>query len=61
MVRSIKDERADRLAREQRRRGKHIDRAAIDAILASIVALPILDPRPPEELIGYDEIGLPRP
>jgi hypothetical protein len=61
MVRSIKDERADRLAREQRRRGKHIDRGAIDAILAGIAALPVLDPRPPEELIGYDDIGLPRP
>jgi antitoxin VapB len=23
-------------------------------------ALPVLDPRPPDELVGYDEVGLPR-
>ena len=51
----------DRLEREQRRRGKHIDRARIDAIVASIADLPVVDARSPEELIGYDDLGLPRP
>jgi antitoxin VapB len=48
-----------RLEREQRRRGKHIDRAKIDAIVASIAALPVVDDRSPEDLIGYDDVGLP--
>jgi len=49
----------DRLEREQRRRGKHIDRAKIDAIVAGIAALPVVDARSPDELIGYDDVGLP--
>ena len=50
----------ERLAREQRRRGKRLDRAKLDAIVASIAALPVVDDRSPDELIGYDEFGLPR-
>jgi antitoxin VapB len=49
----------DRLEREQRRRGKAIDRARIDEIVAQLAALPVVDPRSPEELIGYDDHGLP--
>jgi antitoxin VapB len=49
----------DRLEREQRRRGKAIDRATIDKIVAQLAALPVVDDRPPDELIGYDERGLP--
>jgi hypothetical protein len=41
------------------RRGNQIDRARIDAIVASIAALPVVDARSPEELIGYDDLGLP--
>jgi antitoxin VapB len=50
----------DRLEREQRRRGKTIDRARIDEIVARLAALPVVDDRSPDELIGYDEHGLPR-
>jgi antitoxin VapB len=50
----------DRLEREQRRRGKTIDRARIDAIVERLAALPVVDDRSPDELIGYDERGLPR-
>ena len=49
----------DRLEREQRRRGKALDRTRLDAIVTSIAALPVADARSPEELIGYDEFGLP--
>ena len=49
----------DRLEREQRRRGKAIDRARIDEIVAQLAALPVVDDRSPDELIGYDEHGLP--
>jgi antitoxin VapB len=49
----------ERLEHEQRRRGKHIDRARIAEIVAGIAALPVVDDRSPDELIGYDEFGLP--
>jgi hypothetical protein len=34
--------------------------AAIEAIVARLKKLPVLDPRPADEIVGYDEIGLPR-
>jgi len=49
----------DRLEREQRRRGKTIDRTRIDQIVAQFAAIPVVDDRSPDELIGYDEHGLP--
>jgi antitoxin VapB len=56
---AVKTALRDRLEREQRRRGKHIDRAKIDTIVAGIAALPVVDARSPDELIGYDDVGLP--
>ena len=56
---SVKAALRDRVEREQRRRGKHIDRARIAEIVAGIVALPVVDGRSPDELIGYDDYGLP--
>jgi antitoxin VapB len=38
---------------------KPIDWKKLDAILAEFDALPVLDPRTPDEIIGYDEFGLP--
>ncbi len=37
----------------------HIDRAAVRRIIARTAALPVLDRRTPDEILGYDEIGLP--
>lgn len=37
---------------------KPIDWKKIDAICAEIAALPVLDPRSPDEILGYDEFGL---
>lgn len=34
--------------------------AAFDRAVAKLAALPILDPRTADEIIGYDEFGLPR-
>ncbi|MBI4905037.1 MAG: type II toxin-antitoxin system VapB family antitoxin [Acidobacteria bacterium] len=42
------------------RRPKPIDRAKIDEICARIKALPVLDTRTDDEILGYDEFGLPR-
>lgn len=39
---------------------KPIDWKKVDAICAEIAALPVLDPRSPDEIIGYDEFGIPR-
>lgn len=50
----------ERLEREERRHGKRIDRRRIDAITARLAALPVADGRPPDELLDYDETGLPR-
>jgi antitoxin VapB len=49
----------ERLQHEQRRRGKRLDRAKISRIVADIATLPVVDNRPPDELVGYDEFGLP--
>jgi antitoxin VapB len=34
--------------------------AAIDEIVARFKTLPVLDPRTADEIVGYDEIGVPR-
>jgi hypothetical protein len=39
---------------------KPIDRKRVAAILAKMRALPVLDPRSPDEILGYDEFALPR-
>jgi antitoxin VapB len=50
------EERFERLHNERRRR---FVREEIEEILKRVDALPVLDPRSPEEIIGYDENGLP--
>jgi antitoxin VapB len=50
-------ERLDRL--EKRRRG-HSLAGQLDEIARRCAAMPILDPRSPEDIIGYDEHGVPR-
>jgi antitoxin VapB len=51
----------ERLAREKRRREADIERRrnAINAIVERFASLPVLDDRPDEEILGYDENGLP--
>ena len=60
ITRAVQGAIRERLEREERRRGKRIDRAEVDRIVARIAALPVVDDRSPDELIGYDESGLPR-
>ena len=53
---------AERLERERRKRagGKGLA-ARLDALAKECAALPVLDPRSPDELVGYDDVdGLPR-
>jgi antitoxin VapB len=50
----------ERLKRERLKRGKNPDLTArLDEIVRRFSALPVLDPRTPEEILGYDENGLP--
>jgi antitoxin VapB len=50
---------AERLARERARRGELSPRAqAMLEIARHCAALPDLDPRTPDEIIGYDENGM---
>ena len=50
-------ERLDRL--EKRRRGRSLA-DQLDEIARRCAAMPILDPRSPEDIIGYDQHGVPR-
>ena len=50
----------ERLRKEQLKRGeKPFDRAAIEAMIKLFGALPVFDHRPADEILGYDENGLP--
>ena len=50
----------ERLQRERKRAGSPRLRDEIRAIAQRCAALPVLDPRSPEEILGYDSHGLPR-
>ena len=49
----------ERLAREERRRRADSIGERLERWTAEIAELPVLDPRTPDEIIGYDEHGLP--
>ncbi len=50
----------DRLEREQRRRGKKIDWKLLREKQDEVAQLPVVDRRNADELLDYDEWGLPR-
>jgi antitoxin VapB len=39
--------------------GRAVNRAKVDALCAKIQALPVLDSRTPDEILGYDDLGIP--
>jgi antitoxin VapB len=50
---------AERLARERLRRGETTQLAdQLDQLGRECAALPDLDPRSPDEIVGYDDTGL---
>ena len=49
----------ERLERESHRPRRSID-AEVRRIQERVARLPTLDPRPADEILGYDEHGLPR-
>jgi antitoxin VapB len=50
---------SERLARERSRRGAGL-RGRLKQLAADVSRMPIADARSPEELVGYDDVGLPR-
>jgi antitoxin VapB len=50
----------ERLAREEARRRGPTLRRELETIRKRCASLPVLDSRSPDELLGYDEHGLPR-
>lgn len=50
----------DRLARLRRERTRRRLADELDEIALHCSRLPVLDPRTPEEILGYDDHGLPR-
>lgn len=55
-VRRALEERLDRIQRERSGRGLADD---LDEIALTCAALPVLDPRSADEILGYDEDGVP--
>lgn len=50
----------ERLERLENRRRGHSLADRLDEIARRCAAIPVLDPRSPEDIIGYDEHGIPR-
>lgn len=61
MTQAIKTAVQERLQRARRRREDEVERRrrAIDEITQRVVKLPVLDERFEDEILGYDERGLP--
>ncbi len=60
LTEAIRTSLAERLARERLKRGKPASvMDEIDEIVRRFDALPVLDPRSADEILGYDENGLP--
>jgi len=57
---AIKKSLEERLERLKRKHQSHRLMTQLEEILQRVDRLPILDSRTPDEIIGYDEHGLPR-
>jgi antitoxin VapB len=42
-----------------RKTGRPVNRARVDALCARIARLPVLDARSADEILGYDDLGIP--
>jgi len=58
--RTLSDAAISALEDKLRRTGGPIDRARVDALCARIAVLPVIDSRTSEEILGYDDFGVPR-
>ncbi len=61
LTKAVRNALAERLARERRKRGAGQGLAQrLDEIARHCASLPDFDTRSPEQIIGYDEHGVPR-
>ena len=61
LTEAVRKSLAERLEREQRKRGQTKGLAErLDELAKECAALPDYDTRSPDEIIGYDEYGVPR-
>jgi antitoxin VapB len=60
LTKAIQKSLEERLERLKSRRRNRLIENQIDEILARVDQLPILDSRTPDEILNYDENGLPR-
>jgi len=60
LTKAIQRSLEERLERLRSRRRSRVLESQIDEILARVDQLPILDTRTPDEILDYDENGLPR-
>ena len=61
LTEAVRTSLAERLERERRKRGRQRPLAEeLDEIALRCATLPDIDPRTPEEIVGYDAHGLPR-
>lgn len=57
---AVKTALRERLEHERRRRGAGIDLDRLRKAQKALAGIPIVDERSPDELLEYDEYGLPR-
>jgi antitoxin VapB len=50
----------ERLERLKQGSREHLVRSQLEEIISRVDRLPVLDSRTPDEILGYDEHGLPR-
>lgn len=60
ITQAIQTSLAERWEKLTKHRRQHVLGREIEDLLRRVDALPTLDPRSPEEIINYDENGLPR-
>jgi antitoxin VapB len=61
LTQAVRTALAERLEREQRKRGRRKGLAVrLNELAKECAALPDYDTRSPDEIIGYDEYGVPR-
>lgn len=60
LTKAIQTSLEERLERLKLRRRNRLLESQIDEILARVDQIPILDSRTPDEILDYDENGLPR-
>lgn len=59
MAKAVQQALAEKLAKVENEAAKEALIADLNRIARKSASLPVLDPRTPEEILGYDEFGLP--